>query len=307
MRPALLSRLMFAAPTAALAQNPWEPSTTIEQAVARTIAEAQPDLRYPWALDWSAFGVRGGRDVFWHLAPPKPYELNRAPPGATRRSGWLNVRGRSGGVIAVGGHARVLGLSHALQLSMEEAAARSRPAADDPGLTRVLLALPAVGLASAISMGAAAVLMVMRGILGGEWPFALAGTVLYGSMVIVAARTVMRASRTLYSHASHQAHAAATQRTAANTARLDALQARMNPHVLFNALNTVASLVRTNPPAAERVVEAPSDVLRPTPNRSPTPVRTLRGPPGAWLRRWSDRSPRETTTCRPRRLPKVDS
>ncbi|MES2834771.1 MAG: hypothetical protein V4707_08700 [Pseudomonadota bacterium] len=107
MRPALLSLLMFAAPTAALAQNPWEPSATIEQAVARTIAEAQPDLRYPWALDWSAFGVRGGRDVFWHLAPPKPYEPNPAPPGVTRRSGWLNVRGRSGGVIACGGDERV--------------------------------------------------------------------------------------------------------------------------------------------------------------------------------------------------------
>lgn len=107
MRPALLSLLILAAPTTALAQNPWEPSTTVEQAIARAIAEAQPDLRYPWALNWSAFGVRGGRDVFWHLAPPKPYEPNPPPPGVTRRSGWLNVRGRSGGVIACGGEERV--------------------------------------------------------------------------------------------------------------------------------------------------------------------------------------------------------
>lgn len=107
MRPALLSLLILAAPTAAVAQNPWEPSTTVEQAIARTITEAQPDLRYPWALDWSAFGVRGGRDVFWHLAPPRPYEPDPPPPGVTRRSGWLNVRGRSGGVIACGGDERV--------------------------------------------------------------------------------------------------------------------------------------------------------------------------------------------------------
>lgn len=107
MRPALLSLLIVAAPTVALAQNSWEPSATIEQAVARAIAEAQPDLRYPWALDWSAFGVRGGRDLFWHLAPPKPYERTPAPPGVTRRSGWLNVRGRSGGVLVCGDDERV--------------------------------------------------------------------------------------------------------------------------------------------------------------------------------------------------------
>lgn len=107
MRRALLSLLILVAPTAALAQNPWEPSATIEQAVARTIADAQPDLRYPWSLDWSAFGVRGGRDVFWHLAPPKPYERTPAPPGVTRRTGWLSVGGKSGGVIACGDDERV--------------------------------------------------------------------------------------------------------------------------------------------------------------------------------------------------------
>ncbi len=42
----------------------------------------------------------------------------------------------------------------------------------------------------------------------------------------------------------------------------------MNPHFLFNALNTVASLVRSNPRAAEHVVENLSDVLRMTLARS---------------------------------------
>lgn len=107
MRPALLSLLILAAATGARAQTPVTPSTSIEQAVARAIAEATPDLRYPHALDWSAFGVRGGRDIFWHLAPPKPYEPVPPPAGVTRRSGWLSVRGRSGGVIACGDETRV--------------------------------------------------------------------------------------------------------------------------------------------------------------------------------------------------------
>ena len=54
----------------------------------------------------------------------------------------------------------------------------------------------------------------------------------------------------------------------ASAAQLAALQARMNPHFLFNALNTVAAVVRSNPSAAERVVENLSDVLRQTLQRS---------------------------------------
>ena len=49
----------------------------------------------------------------------------------------------------------------------------------------------------------------------------------------------------------------------------------MNPHVLFNALNTVASLVRSDPPAAERVVENLSDVLRQTLRRSVGSIGTV--------------------------------
>ena len=58
-------------------------------------------------------------------------------------------------------------------------------------------------------------------------------------------------------------------------AQLAALQARMNPHFLFNALNTVASLVRSNPAAAEQVVENLSDVLRRTMERSAATMGTV--------------------------------
>ena len=45
-------------------------------------------------------------------------------------------------------------------------------------------------------------------------------------------------------------------------ARLEALQARIRPHFLFNTLNTIASLVRTRPKDAEQAVLDLSDLLR---------------------------------------------
>ena len=45
-------------------------------------------------------------------------------------------------------------------------------------------------------------------------------------------------------------------------ARISALQALIRPHFLFNTMNTIASLVRSAPDAAERAVEDLSDLLR---------------------------------------------
>lgn len=44
--------------------------------------------------------------------------------------------------------------------------------------------------------------------------------------------------------------------------RLQSLQARIRPHFLFNSLNTVASLIRHDPPRAERVLMDMSDLFR---------------------------------------------
>ena len=53
------------------------------------------------------------------------------------------------------------------------------------------------------------------------------------------------------------------------TTRLAALQAQLNPHFLFNSLNTIAVLVRDGDTrAAGRVIEQLSDVLRSTLNRT---------------------------------------
>lgn len=45
-------------------------------------------------------------------------------------------------------------------------------------------------------------------------------------------------------------------------AKIDALQARIRPHFLFNSMNIIASLIRTNPDAAEEAVEDLSELFR---------------------------------------------
>ncbi len=57
-------------------------------------------------------------------------------------------------------------------------------------------------------------------------------------------------------------HRVDAQREAALRAQLEALQARTNPHFLFNAMNTIACLVRQDPRLAEHTVVRLSEVLR---------------------------------------------
>ena len=48
----------------------------------------------------------------------------------------------------------------------------------------------------------------------------------------------------------------------ASKAQVDALQARIRPHFLFNSMNTIASLIRSQPYEAEQTVENLSDLFR---------------------------------------------
>ncbi len=48
----------------------------------------------------------------------------------------------------------------------------------------------------------------------------------------------------------------------AAAARLDAIRARLNPHFLFNALHTLAALVKLRPALAESAIERLGDMLR---------------------------------------------
>ena len=57
-------------------------------------------------------------------------------------------------------------------------------------------------------------------------------------------------------------------RVQSSESELKALRAQINPHFLFNALNTVASLIHSDPARADRAVEQLSEVFRHTLRRS---------------------------------------
>jgi two-component system sensor histidine kinase AlgZ len=54
--------------------------------------------------------------------------------------------------------------------------------------------------------------------------------------------------------------------------RIDALQARIRPHFLFNSMNTIASLTRSDPARAEEAVEDLADLFRATLRDSDRPL-----------------------------------
>lgn len=56
-------------------------------------------------------------------------------------------------------------------------------------------------------------------------------------------------------------------------ARVQALQAHIHPHFLFNSLNTIASLIHDNPVAAERATEDLADLFRGGMRRADQPIR----------------------------------
>lgn len=59
---------------------------------------------------------------------------------------------------------------------------------------------------------------------------------------------------------------------AQSLARVQALQARIRPHFLFNSMNTIASLIRTSPELAEGAVEDLADLFRASLSDSKTQV-----------------------------------
>ncbi len=91
-------------------------------------------------------------------------------------------------------------------------------------------------------------------------------TFLYDGMELRAQRGELRAER-----AGRDALAA----------RLEALQARTNPHFLFNSLNAIAGLVAVDPERAERAIEALSEVMRYALESTATPFVPLEDELGA--------------------------
>ena len=139
---------------------------------------------------------------------------------------------------------------------------------------QILMALPAVGVTAAIALSAATVLLVARVWLGSP-AIVLATAVIYCGALVAVIAVVGGAARQLYLHGQTEAARASRVEAHLTEAKLAALQAQMHPHFLFNALNTVAALVRSDPPAAEATVENLSEVLRGTLERSQRPQSTL--------------------------------
>ncbi len=132
-------------------------------------------------------------------------------------------------------------------------------------LDEVLIAFPVFAFVAGCMVAAgvgvfasATTSIAARAMLGG-----MAAWFLYWTTSMISGTT-----RFLYTHAREQAAAAERARGEATESQLAALQAQMNPHFLFNTLNTVASLVRTDATAAEATVENLAVVLRRTLDRS---------------------------------------
>lgn len=85
--------------------------------------------------------------------------------------------------------------------------------------------------------------------------FELGSIMLRNALIAAIAALVLLRFLSLHREWQRQVHAEAT-------AQLAALQARIRPHFLFNALNTIASLIRTRPEQAENAVLDLSDLLR---------------------------------------------
>ena len=79
----------------------------------------------------------------------------------------------------------------------------------------------------------------------------------------------------LQEHRAAAERQAVELREAATRAELRALQAQVQPHFLFNALNALAYLIETDPPAAQRFSERLADMLRYTVEVGNRPVALL--------------------------------
>jgi len=90
----------------------------------------------------------------------------------------------------------------------------------------------------------------------GDQEFSFDGWLLLNSMVIAA---ILSGILLRYLYLQQQLR---NQQQAEMQARIQALQSRIRPHFLFNSMNSIASLIATDPDTAERVVEDLSELFR---------------------------------------------
>jgi len=119
-------------------------------------------------------------------------------------------------------------------------------------LVAAMIAIAVVGSVAALfvmwSFGYIPSGHVLRSWLGGSLKIAIIVTLVFGIFA-----TLIEMGR-----ARHEAEA----RRLATEARLASLEARVNPHFLFNTLNSIAELVRDDPAAAERMTGQLAALMR---------------------------------------------
>jgi sensor histidine kinase YesM len=216
----------------------------------------------------------------------------RAPESARTVLGWVafgsiamlllqawDVRGRwdpRGIAEFLSVAAGVMGVLLLALVSTIGAGSAAFSAAEDDDLRPVLIALPTVAFAAGALIAASAAFTVTRGVLGLHgMRITFVGALLIMAFAL-AWRTVSDTTRVLFDRAERRGAQVAEARAALADARMAALQARMQPHFLFNTLNTIAELVRTDPRAAEATVEDLSAILRASLKQGDAPTRPLR-------------------------------
>jgi signal transduction histidine kinase len=124
----------------------------------------------------------------------------------------------------------------------------------------------AVGLALGLPpAGVSVVALVLR---------AIQGNIVYENMIFWALAGVVHAIE-FQRHALEREARAERLRAELMQARLDALVGQLHPHFLFNALNTVSSLMHRDVPAADAVLARIGDLLRRTLRAGERPEVTL--------------------------------
>lgn len=169
------------------------------------------------------------------------------------------------------------GQSFAL-LNLTPAIVKAGPSSRDPGNTVVAQPVLA-GLASAclgFALGLSGIVALLHAATAREPRAVTALWCLAPALMLAGAPALAaRSTRRLYAWSQEVAASAATAEAAADRARIAALQAQMNPHFLFNALNTVASLLGTDGARARATVQNLSGMLQHTLQRSARPLTTV--------------------------------
>jgi two-component sensor histidine kinase len=104
-----------------------------------------------------------------------------------------------------------------------------------------------------------------------SWKISLYFTMVFGFSGAVIQELSARLARTTVALRTKERDEAEARRMAAE-AQLASLEARVDPHFLFNTLNSIAALVRDNPAAAERTIEQFASLMRSALDRSTSPL-----------------------------------